>query len=193
VRWTVVVGLQGHPWVVTTAVVWWLVGLAGWLVLPHRSIWPLAFWCGLGLLVAVTLTPSLNGPPRWVEPGTCLPQWPRTGFGLWAPDPQRRWNVLLGVPLGLTALAWPLHDLAHGRRRSRAWWAPPAALVVPALVEAGQARLPALRRSCAVVDVVDNVSGVLLGFLAVVAVAVPLLLLLAGRRAVARRSDDGSR
>ena len=177
-RWTVIAGLRGHPWVVSTALGWWLVAGLLWARLPRprRTAWSLLFWCALGLLAAVTLTPSLGGPPRGAVPGSCLPQWPRTGFGLWAPNPERRWNVLLGVPLGLTGLVWPVRVWtataatpatrrpADGRRRGWSFAAPPIALLTPAAVEFGQAKLPSLGRLCAVVDVVDNLSGVLVGF-----------------------------
>jgi hypothetical protein len=168
VRWTVVAGLQAHPWVVATALTWWLVAALVWLLAPGagRTAWSLLFWCALGLLVAVTLTPSLGSPPWW-QAGTCAPQWPRTGFGLLAPNPERRWNVLLGVPLGLAALAWPAWTWLAGRRPGLpALAAVPIALVAPAAVELGQKELPSLHRLCAVVDVVDNLSGVLVGFVA---------------------------
>ena len=182
-RWTVVTGLREHPWVVSTALVWWLASTLLWARLPRdrRTAWSLLFWCALGLLVAVTLTPSLNGPPRGTVPGSCLMTWPRTGFGLWAPNPERRWNVLLGVPLGVAALCWPVRVWTAPRppgTRRPAWSAAPlaaplVALVVPVAVEFGQSRLPSLGRLCAVVDVVDNASGVLVGFMigAVVAMA----------------------
>lgn len=176
-RWTVLTGLRAHPWVLSTALVWWLVAVLVWAVAragqrrggrPPASGWALLFWCALGGFVAVTLTPSASGSGlagEFLSRGRCYPQWPRTGFGLWAPNPERRWNVLLGVPLGLAALAWLL--TAPGDRRRR-FLQPVAAvgvaLAVPVAVELAQRVLPGLGRLCAVVDAVDNVSGVVIGF-----------------------------
>jgi len=186
VRWTVVVGLQAHPWVVATALIWWLATLVVWWRLPDPSGWSLLFWCSVGLLVAVTLTPSRGASAVGTRLGTCLPQWPTTGFGLLAPNPERRWNVLLGVPLGLAALAWPVRTWEGSGPGLRRWSlvGPVVALLAPAAVEYGQYRLPALARQCAVVDVVDNLSGVLVGFiLTAVGVALHELVRSSPRRA----------
>lgn len=180
--WTVVDGLRRHPWVLGTALVWWLVAALLWARPDRRTVWSLLFWCALGGLAAVTLTPSRGQ----VVTGYCLPQWPRTGFGLWAANPERRWNVIIGVPLGLTALAWPVTAWGRpGRRAGRPPWslgAPLLALAAPAVVESVQRLVPGLARQCALLDVVDNSSGVLLGFMLAAAGAVLYELLPAGAR-----------
>jgi hypothetical protein len=175
-------GLKDHPWVVPAFLLWCAVLAVGW-VMGHRAavrrgeVGPRAatvlFWCAVGVMLAVTLTPGSGSVDfgywdRHVSfwGHSCLPQWPRTGFGLWAPNPERRANVLLGVPLGMSAGFC-------GGARGWAVTAPVIALLLPGLVELGQAALP-LNRVCAVLDVVDNVSGVLIGL--AVAFAVSLML-----------------
>jgi hypothetical protein len=107
-------GLQDHPWVVPAFLVWCMALAAGWatarrLAVRRGTAGPgvttVLFWCAVGGMLAVTLTPatSLVDFGYWdrhvsIWGHTCLPQWPRTGFGLWAPNPERRANVLLGVP-----------------------------------------------------------------------------------------------
>jgi len=181
VRWIVVLGLRDHPWVLPSALLWWTAAVGWWL---HRragaardgegrdgegpSAWALVFWCALGGFLAVTVTPSRIGlglDPDTLPARGCLMQWPLTGFGLTSGQPERRWNVLIGVPMGLAAVVWPLQALL-GRRWRRVWayLAPLVALGAPEAVEAVQALAPGLGRVCAVVDVVDNLSGVLAGF-----------------------------
>jgi hypothetical protein len=183
VTWTVLLGLHDHPWVLPTALLSWLVvGVAFAVVRARRrrrgrpapSLWAAVLWCAVGAFAAVTLTPSRIGlglDPDTMRTHECLLTWPRTGFGLWARNPERRWNVLIGVPLGFAAAAWTWRSRRVRGRPHRAW-APVGALValaVPELVEAVQVALPGLGRQCAVVDVVDNLSGVLMGAVAAVA------------------------
>jgi hypothetical protein len=186
-------GLRAHPFVLPAFGLWCLLLAAGWLVArtaarrrgrpgPGPATW--LFWCAVGAVLAVTLTPGEGTVDfgywdrhvlLWGHP--CLPQWPRTGFGLWAANPERRWNVLLAVPLGLAAgfcgrrpgvrsagLSGGRSEPPGGARGSTVWavGAPVLALMLPELVELGQALLP-LNRVCALLDVVDNVSGVLIG------------------------------
>jgi hypothetical protein len=185
-------GLWTHPLVLPTALAW-----CGAAVVVHRRVavrrarsgrsapsrWPLLFVCAVGLLAAVTLTPSRIGlglDLNTYAPVWCHPQVPRTVFGLWAPGGERRLNVLICVPLGIAALGW-----ARARPRTApAALAPVLALALPEAVELAQASVPALGRVCAVVDAVDNVSGVLLGFgLAVAAASGHALLRSRPRRA----------
>ncbi|HEY6793735.1 MAG TPA: hypothetical protein VI248_03520 [Kineosporiaceae bacterium] len=198
--WTVILGLDGHPFVLPAALTWWCLCGPSWLVvrerrrrrgLPGPSGWSLLFWAALGGLCAVTLTPSWIGlgVSRDTRGSWCLLTPPRTGFGLWAPNPERRWNVIIGIPLGVAALGWacsrrpaagPVRRPAAGPVRRwtttipvRALAAPAAALAAPVGIELAQGLLPALGRTCAVVDVVDNDSGVVLGLL-LVAVGMPV-------------------
>jgi hypothetical protein len=185
-------GLWTHPLVLPAALVWCAVSLVAWRRLgarreragdPAPTVWPLLFACAVGCLVAVTLTPSRIGlglDLNTHQPVWCHPQWPRTGFGLWSPNGERRLNVVLGVPLGLAALGW-----YRARPRAAATaLAPVTAVALPEAIEFAQATIPALGRVCAVVDAVDNVSGVLLGFgLALVGAAVHAVVRSRPRRA----------
>jgi len=194
--------LRAHPFVLPAFVAWCLLLAVGWSVAraaagrrgrPGPGVATYLFWCAVGAVLAVTLTPGQGTVDfgywdrhvlLWGHP--CLPQWPRTGFGLWAANPERRWNVLLTVPLGLAAgfcgrrrgggtrSRTDARASARGRtgaRGSTVWAvaAPVLALLLPGLVELGQALLP-LNRVCALVDVVDNVSGVLIGLAGATAV-----------------------
>jgi len=190
------VGLWAHPLVAPVTLAWWVLAALGYLLARRRARRrdepppgpaALGLACALGLFVAATLTPSVVGL-GWTRgtggQGWCLPQWPRTGFGLFAPNGERRLNVVLGVPMGFfAAVPW--------RRRPHCTVVALAAcLALPEVVEVLQAMIPPLGRVCAVVDAVDNVSGVLVGAAAGL-VAGALLAAVPGRRRTRRRPASG--
>jgi glycopeptide antibiotics resistance protein len=112
----------------------------------------------VGLVVAATLTPLETALADGVaSSGTC--DMSRVG---WAPlstylrPTGAALNVVLFVPLGLA-----LGLLPRGGRWTMA--AVVAGFLSPLAVEALQLLLPALGRGCQAADVVDNVTGVVLG------------------------------
>jgi glycopeptide antibiotics resistance protein len=76
------------------------------------------------------------------------------GFSSYGNASQRSLNVVLFVPLGLFTALMPRRYLAALCLLG---------LVLPMFVEALQYQLPSLDRQCAVVDVVDNETGFVLG------------------------------
>lgn len=71
-------------------------------------------------------------------------------------------NIVLLIPAGAAAAVFP--------RGPRRWSALLVALMVPLIIEAGQALMPWLHRTCQVGDIGNNALGVLIGFVVAVAV-----------------------
>ncbi len=110
---------------------------------------------GLGGIVALTLTPREDAFSLF-NVQDCFVRWvPPIGVGRVLNLGERGLNVLLFLPLGLGLGLLP---------RSRAKLALVAgALALPFVVEGVQYLAPALDRSCSTVDLVDNLTGLLVG------------------------------
>ena len=127
----------------------------------------------LGGIVALTLTPGgFTFSPA--EASTCdLRLVPPLGFDRLLSLGQRSLNVLLFVPLGVCVglLPWNRAKLAVTL----------AALALPFVVEGLQYAVPRLRHACVATDVIDNLTGLVVGFLiGAVALLVTALLSRAG-------------
>ncbi|WP_051222669.1 VanZ family protein [Agrococcus lahaulensis] len=155
--------LAAHPWLAPAALA--AVALAAppigaWLAGRPRIAWVLAGLAGIAVLAA-TLSPS----GRELEPGCVLAVEAR----LTAPEPLA--NVVLTVPLAML--------VGVASRRPALGAAVAAALAVA--IEALQALVPALGRSCAVDDALANGIGAVLG-----------ALLAFAALAIARRARPGA-
>jgi hypothetical protein len=122
-----------------------------------RAPRPVAFLIllGIGGIVALTLTPGDDAfSPFNVQ--DCFVRWvPPIGVGRVLNLGERGLNVLLFLPLGLGLGLLP---------RSRTKLALVAgAVALPFVVEGIQYLAPALDRSCSTVDLVDNLTGLLIG------------------------------
>ncbi len=71
-------------------------------------------------------------------------------------------NIVLLIPAGAAAAVFP--------RGPRRWSALLVALMVPLIIETGQALMPWLNRTCQVGDIGNNMLGVLIGFAVAVTV-----------------------
>ena len=111
---------------------------------------------GTGLIVAATLTPFVGTSSEAPISGLC--DLSRLGF---APLSRlvrvgdESLNVLLFIPLGLAIGLLP----ASSARRALVL----GGLALPFLVELTQALVPPLGRGCESADVIDNLSGLLIG------------------------------
>lgn len=130
------------------------------LAMPGWAAWLLV--ASLGLVVALTLTPQRWGTPAATvfaafdgaagEPvGTPLWRWPWQ----WWPVDARTWNVLLFVPLGVA--------VAFVGRRGVRWVLVAGLLAAPLAIEGVQYAVAWLVRDPQWQDVVDNVTGAVLG------------------------------
>ena len=117
--------------------------------------WLLVF--GLGIIVAATLTPLGHG---FEEPASIL----RTcDFGRIGIAPLREYlrvgdislNVALFIPFGVAL------GLLPGSRRK--WYVVGAAILLPVVIETLQLLAPILSRGCQSADVVDNLTGLVIG------------------------------
>ena len=113
-----------------------------------------ALIASVGLVAAATLTPSIGGSAP--HPGQC----DMSRIGLVPLDELLRVgeateNILLFVPLGICVALLPAS-------RARTILAV-AAVAFPFAIEGTQLLLPALNRSCESADVVDNLSGLVVG------------------------------
>ncbi len=112
-----------------------------------------------GLVVSAALTPLQRGTGALIWSGAC-------DFSrLWFPSAERllsindtSLNILLFIPLG-AALA----GIPSGRNKTILLC---AAVAAPFVIEAFQASAPLLARGCESADVVDNLSGLVLGLAA---------------------------
>ena len=126
----------------------------------------------LGGIVALTLTPGEDAFSRFDRSFCYIEAVGPIGVGRVLNLGERGLNVLLFLPLGACIAVLP---------RSRIKAALIAgAVVLPFIVEGIQYALPAFGRSCSSVDVVDNLTGLLVGF--AVGGLVRLGIGLAGRR-----------
>lgn len=149
--------IQGLPWL--------LPGLAGtvwlaWLVhqrhtAPTRTRILLVGWImSLGLIASATLTPGSDAPFR--SAFACVIERPDVlGVSELFQPSERSLNVLLFIPLGLATALLP--------RWRYAAVALAAGLAAPVVIELAQRVLPALGRGCQSADVVDNLTGLVIG------------------------------
>jgi glycopeptide antibiotics resistance protein len=110
---------------------------------------------GLGGIAALTLTPGEDAFARPFFQDCFVRLAPPIGVGRVLNLGERGLNVLLFLPLGLGL------GLLPGSRTKLALVA--GALVLPFVIEGIQYLAPALDRSCSTVDVVDNLTGLLVG------------------------------
>ena len=140
-----------------------------------------ALLLGLGGIVALTVTPGPDAflPVHYYR--DCVVEIVRPiGFGRVLNLGERGLNVLLFIPLGAGIGALPWSKAKGGLLV--------AGLVLPFAVEGIQYLVPALDRSCSSVDVIDNLTGLVVGL--VVGVVVRLGLTLAGRAGGGGRTDE---
>jgi glycopeptide antibiotics resistance protein len=149
------------PWFVPGAVISLLAGLltapaiARGLRSGRGPAWLLVF--GLGIVIAATLTPLGRG---FEERASILRTCDFSRIGL---APLREYfrvddtslNVVLFIPLGVAV------GLLPGSRRK--WVIVGAAILLPVAIETLQLLAPALSRGCQSADVVDNMTGLVLG------------------------------
>ncbi|WP_072314958.1 VanZ family protein [Agrococcus sp. Marseille-P2731] len=141
--------LAAHPWlagVLLAAVVTIGLPAAWWLAQRPRLTWALAAVTAVATLL-LTLLPS----PRELEIG-CAIEW---DVSLTAPEPLA--NIVLLVPFAL------LVGVAIGRPAAGAALGFAAGALLSALVEAVQALVPAIGRSCSTGDLLANAIGAAIG------------------------------
>ena len=178
------------PHVVGAAVIWWVSPLpwlvpgsvlalvvstlasgrvARWLGVRRPVAWVLLM--GVGVILAGTVTPlAVGNRPDLSHPGSC----DLSRMGL-APLAQLRWpgdvlgNMFMFIPLGFAIALVP--------RSTRRTAVLAAAVALPFVIEATQLLVTPLGRACQGADVVDNLTGLVLGLAAgaVVARFVPAL------------------
>jgi glycopeptide antibiotics resistance protein len=132
--------------------------LAHWLGTSEVIGWSLIV--SLGIIVAATLTPLREGAGStvWTGPGCDLS---RIGFPPWRELRSLNdtsLNILLFVPLGVA-----LGFVPRSRRKAGMLL---AASALPVVVEALQLLLTPLDRACQSADVVDNLTGLVIGLVA---------------------------
>lgn len=148
--------------------------LAAWLHAPRAIV--LLLVLSFSGIVALTLTPGDDAFSPYLFQDCFVRIVRPIGFERIANLGERGLNVLLFVPLGLAIGALP---------GSRVKWGMVAgALALPFLIEGIQYVLPALGRSCTSVDVVDNLTGLVVGL------SVGLIARLAVSIGSRPRSDD---
>ena len=112
----------------------------------------------LGGIVALTLTPGNDAFSPYVFQDCFVRIIRPIGFERLTNLGERGLNVLLFLPLGLAIGALP--------RSKVKWGLAVAALAFPFLIEFIQYALPDLGRSCSSIDVVDNLTGLVVGLAA---------------------------
>jgi hypothetical protein len=123
-----------------------------WLRAPTLQAWLLLL--GVGIVASATLTPIPgDGTPFAFCDTRRLGPPPLTDL---LRVSTASLNVLLFIPLGLAVGLLP--------RSERSTMVAGATLALPFVVEIAQSLLPALGRGCQTGDMVDNVIGLLLGF-----------------------------
>lgn len=148
------------PWFLPGVAVSLVIGIlvarpvAGWL----RTSWLLAllFVVSLGTAIAATLPPDSDGLVAQAGGITCdlermWPASPRTYLRL----NDVSLNVLLFVPFGITVGMLP--------RSRRTRLVVLGAIALPFVIEATQSLVPVLGRGCESADVVDNLTGLVIG------------------------------
>jgi hypothetical protein len=148
-----------------------------------RAPRPVAFLLllSLGGIVALTLTPGADAflPYHYFQ--DCLVEVVRPiGFGRVLNLGERGLNVLLFIPFGAAIGALPWSKVKGGVLG--------ASLVLPFAVEGIQYLVPALDRSCTTVDIIDNLTGLVIGL--VIGVVVRLGLTLVGRAGGCGPTDE---
>lgn len=152
---------QAMPWALPffgfSIVVGALVGITG------RSRFRAPWWCvwaviaSAGLVIGYTLTPTGQTYQEFGSCGLDLTV-PQVTPGLFLRPSLEALNIWLFVPLGISAM------LLAGSARMRVWLAA-AVLAAPLVIEAVQAAIPALGRSCAADDVLYNIVGAAIGLI----------------------------
>jgi len=110
---------------------------------------------GLTGIVALTLTPGEDAFAPYLFQDCFVRLVPPIGVGRVLNFGERGLNVLLFIPLGLGLGLLPGSRVKVGLVG--------AALVLPFAIEAFQYLVPALDRSCSTVDVIDNLTGLIVG------------------------------
>lgn len=111
----------------------------------------------VGVIVAATLTPQREALATGAHSsGTCdMRRLGLAPLSIYLSVNETSANVVLFAPLGIAVALLP-----RGRRK---YLCLVAALALPFLIETTQLLLPALARGCQVADVVDNLTGLILG------------------------------
>ncbi|WP_413317049.1 VanZ family protein [Agrococcus sp. 1P02AA] len=164
--------LAAYPWlagVLLAVVVTLGLPAAWWLAQRPRLAWALAVATGVATLL-LTLLPT----PRQLDVG-CAVEWDAS---LTAPEPLA--NVVLLVPFAL------LVGVAIGRPLAGALLGFAAGALLSALIEAVQALVPAIGRSCSTGDLLANAVGAAIGGLLALAA---LHLARRSRQRAARRGS----
>jgi len=153
------------PGVAISAVVSVLIGgLVARALGTHRAVATLLVF-SLGVIVSATLTPLggdlvLDGG----SPGTCdLSRLGLPPLGAFRGLNDASLNVLLFVPLGVAIALLP--------RSPRTVAVAIVALLLPVVIETTQLVVPAISRGCESADVIDNLIGLVVGFVAGLALA----------------------
>jgi VanZ like family len=157
------------------------------LALLLRAPRPVVFLLllSLGGIVALTLTPGEDAFSPYLV-AECVVRIVRPiGFERVMNLGERGLNVVLFIPLGASLAALPRSRTKLGLIA--------VALVLPFVIEGLQYVVPALGRSCSTVDVIDNLTGLLVGLVIGLGVR-PLgaLMSRAGRRTTTSDATDGA-
>jgi len=151
--------LNSTPWYWPALALAVSVSLAGFRPLARRFRAPrivaLVLLLGLGIIVALTLTPGDDAFAPYLT-AECFVRIVRPiGFERVLNLGERGLNVLLFVPFGVAVGALPWSRAKGGLLV--------AGLALPFAVEGIQYLVPGLDRSCSSVDVIDNLTGFLVG------------------------------
>ena len=145
-----------------------VLGLVGWLLAKRLGV---AGWAAAGLVWTVVVIALVTLVPAEADPGVVLAEdrLPGCSFDIGGPAPDGFWIFSGGQRLLNTVAFFPsgaLLVLAAARWRS-AWLTVPAGLVALAAYSVGievvQLELARIDRACDATDVIDNVTGAVVG------------------------------
>ena len=178
--------LDSTPWLWPALAIAVAVSLATFRPLARRlhAPRPVTFLLvlGLGGILGLTLTPGAEAFSPFTYQD-CLVEFVRPiGFGRVLNLGERGLNVLLFIPFGVAVGALPWSRAKGGLLVG--------SLALPFVVEGIQYLVPAFARSCSTVDVVDNLTGLVIGV--AIGIVVQLIIGLFARRAGGGRGGETS-